>query len=175
MRFSPEKKPLSWQLKTGTRIILARLKQHWAADEVAALAKEIWVLQPPFRPNPQLETDRQKAFHVDFQTGDSVAQAHFETLMGAITRLHYAQIVGQLERKRANGTAEIQISIEWDDGQTVLQKYEQKNCAIESISLRFVSIIIHRQKMGIWVNDAREYLNEYGGVHIYNAGFRLPY
>lgn len=162
--------------KHGTRIILRRLKQGWGTDDVAALAKEIWVLQPPFRPNPRLETDRQKAFHVDFETSDRVARQRFETLMGAITRLHYAQIVGQLERRREDGTAELQLSIEWDDGQIVRQKYEVKNCAVESISFEIrIYHLIHRQRMGIPVEDAREYLNEYGGVHIYDAGFRLPY
>jgi signal transduction histidine kinase len=96
--------------------------------------------------------------------------------MGAITRLHYAQIVGQLERRRKDGTAEIQLSIEWDDGQTVRHKYEVKNCAVESISFEIrIYHLIHRQRMGIPVEDARGYLNEYGGVHIYDAGFRLPY
>ena len=59
-----------------------------------------------------------------------MARQRFETLMGAITRLHYAQIVGQLERRREDGTAEIQLSIEWDDGQIVRQKYEVKNIMV---------------------------------------------
>ena len=33
----------------------------------------------------------------------------------------------------------------------------------------------HRQPQGIKVGDAREYLNEFGGVHVYDAGFHLPY
>jgi len=33
----------------------------------------------------------------------------------------------------------------------------------------------HRQRFGISVDDARAYLKVYGGVHIYDAGFNLPY
>ncbi len=40
--------------------------------------------------------------------------------------------------------------------------------------LRFYELA-GRQPMGIRVQDARDYLRDYGGVHIYDTGFRLPF
>lgn len=33
----------------------------------------------------------------------------------------------------------------------------------------------HRQPQGVRVSEARNYMRRFGGVHIYDAGFRLPY
>jgi signal transduction histidine kinase len=35
--------------------------------------------------------------------------------------------------------------------------------------------LLRRQKQGVPVQQARDYLNQFGGVHIYDSGFHLPY
>jgi len=53
---------------------------------------------------------------------------------------------------------------------------EIPNCQIHELEfeIRFFDLV-HRQPKGIKVETAREYLREFGGVHLYDNDFRLPY
>jgi signal transduction histidine kinase len=53
---------------------------------------------------------------------------------------------------------------------------EVPNCALEQVSFEIrLFNLRHRQPKNIKVEDARKYLKRYGGVHIHDGGFRLPY
>lgn len=53
---------------------------------------------------------------------------------------------------------------------------EVPNIAIEDLTFEIrLFNLRHRQPKNIKVEDARRYLNRYGGVHIHDGGFRLPY
>ncbi|MEZ5258062.1 MAG: hypothetical protein R2705_14525 [Ilumatobacteraceae bacterium] len=53
---------------------------------------------------------------------------------------------------------------------------EIPDCQLDSIDFEIrVFDLVHRQPRGIKVDVARSYLAQFGGVNIYDAGFRLPY
>lgn len=53
---------------------------------------------------------------------------------------------------------------------------EIPNCQIDDFDFEVrIFDLVHRQPLGIRVGEAREYLSTFGGVHLYDNGFRLPY
>ena len=49
-------------------------------------------------------------------------------------------------------------------------------CLLDSFEFEIRIFTLHnRQPYGIPVQQARDYLADWGGVHIYDAGFRIPY
>src|SRR5439155_26063228 len=59
----------------GTAVTLTDLNQAWSSDTIAELAREVWWLQPPFRSNPLLESDQQRAFAIELRDADELALA----------------------------------------------------------------------------------------------------
>jgi signal transduction histidine kinase len=54
--------------------------------------------------------------------------------------------------------------------------YRLRNCHIDQLSFEIrVYDLRHRQPKGISVTEARAYLRRFGGVHVYDTGFHLPY
>jgi signal transduction histidine kinase len=50
------------------------------------------------------------------------------------------------------------------------------DCQIDNFDFHVrVFDLVHRQPLGIRVGEARKYLADFGGVHLYDNGFRLPY
>jgi signal transduction histidine kinase len=69
---------------------------------------------------------------------------------------------------------DITVEIRGQDRRHVL--IEVPNCALEQVSFEIrLFNLRNRQPKNIRVEDARKYLNRYGGVHIHDGGFRLPY
>lgn len=53
---------------------------------------------------------------------------------------------------------------------------EIPNCQVDAFDFEVrVFDLVYRQPLGIRVGEAREYLSTFGGVHLYDNGFRLPY
>jgi signal transduction histidine kinase len=161
----------------GTVITLSGLNQSWNSEAIVELAREIWWLQPPFRDNPRLVTERQKGFAVKLEGADPDAIEKFERQMGAYLDIWHARIVGKLsEPKKTNRSqATIQLFLEFIDGH---KKRWEFSAPRGLTSLEFEIRVFHlkyRQRFGIQVDQAREYLSQFGGVHVYDAGFHLPY
>jgi len=155
----------------GTEIILKRLKQEWNADFVQGLAREIWWLQPPFR-NPLVDTaDPKKAFEIDFVSEQEAYKRIFNAQLNAIADLWITKLVGK------NVKGEVTLSLQYKGESATTMHYscglpwtlQDGNFEIRIFNLKY------RQPYGITVQEARNYLNEYGGVHVYDAGFHLPY
>lgn len=154
-----------------TEIVLTGLKQKWSPDLIQGLAREIWWLQPPFR-NPLVDIeDPKKAFEIDFISKEKAYEKVFNEQMGAILDIWNAKLVG----KHENG--EVYLSLEYKGEEPIMMRYhidppytlKNGNFEIRTYYLKY------RQPHGIKVRQAREYFNEYGGVHVYDAGFHLPY
>jgi|GEM_PF-577091 len=174
----------------GTKIVLTGLNQIWTPEDFKNLGSEIWWLQPPFQPNPELSTEEQRTFAVELVSPEREAVARFDLQMRAIQELWHARLIGKLVRK--NKHPMIQLSLEFSDGERVLWNYSAADLMQPTDSegmplrarewnigsARFEVRVFHlrrRQKFGIKVKQAQEYLNEHGGVHVYDAGFHLPY
>ncbi|MDR3571021.1 MAG: ATP-binding protein [Candidatus Pacebacteria bacterium] len=162
--------------KHGTRIRLHGLNQIWTPKAISDLAREIWWLTPPFRTNRNLRTDEQKTFNVRFEAEDRETREAFTQLMRGIFDLWYAKLVGRLISVTEAGIGEVELALEWKDGETRRVRYEVEDCELHEVE--FEILVYHlqqRQARGISVRQAREYLNDHGNVHIYDGGFHLPY
>lgn len=123
--------------------------------------------------------EKDTGFRVRLRTTDTEAGQRFERQMRAVLSLWSARIVGTLRAADRTGRVPglLDISVQFAEEEQP-RRYEHK---VDSQRLHALSFEIrvfslqNRQKYGIRVDDAREYLSENGGVHVYDAGFHLPY
>jgi len=165
--------------KHGTAITLSSLNHDWAVDDIVRLAREIWWLQPPFRPNPRLRSDRQKAFEVKLESPDEKAIEKFNAQMQAILDIWTARLLGRIVEPSENGDGAmclVNLLLEFSDGVRMTQEYAIPDCNLYGLEFEIRMFSLHyRQPRGITVSEAREYFNNHGGVHVYDAGFHMPY
>jgi hypothetical protein len=70
----------------------------------------------------------------------------------------------------------VRLSLNFDDGGREVVHYVLRDCALDRLHFEIrVFNLKYRQPSGISVHEARAYLRRFGGVHIYDAGFHLPY
>ena len=168
---------------TGTRIVLSELKQRWEGTSVGKLAADIWWLQPPFRTSSldNLKND----FRIHFESTHAYEKI-FEKHMNAIKSIWIARLVGKV----INGRMTLALKFPGED--PIIDSVEIKQIRYnrnrsnkepfnltQNLNKCHFEIRIYnlsgKQKFGIKVDEARKYFAEYGGVHVYDAGFRLPY
>jgi signal transduction histidine kinase len=167
----------------GTKLILSGLKQHWSASEFKELAQEIWSLQPPFRGYSISETstpeyDNDKSFRVVLESPNKSEVDSFNRQMSAFLALYHARLVGNLITVGSDNDKErkVQLSLEFRGGATFKEEYALPECNLNALVFEIrVYYLDGRQQFGIKVDDARRYLRNFGGVHVYDAGFHLPY
>ena len=169
----------------GTTVTLKKLKHEWNPEEFQSLAREIWFLQPPFRSLTGTSDVKDGGFEVDLSSPDPTAVALFNTQMARILDLYTSRIVGRLLPNDDSDSRplkrELALSLELE-GQ-VTQPYKlsvpvrgEDSCLIDSLDFEIrIFTLQYRQPYGIAVQQAREYMAQWGGVHIYDAGFRIPY
>jgi len=166
--------------KRGTSIILRRLKHTWDAEAIEELARELWYLQPPFR-SPSARPDEKSRFSIHFVSTQPEFEAIFEQQMRAILGIWNARLVGKNEK------GNVTVSLEFAGEAPEVHEYAISEFSHNAGRFRreenlndgdFEVRIFHlqyRQPRGIKVGEARQYLRNYGGVHVYDGGFRLPY
>jgi signal transduction histidine kinase len=70
----------------------------------------------------------------------------------------------------------MRLTLEFQDRSRETVFYRLRSCHLDSLSFEIrVFTLAYRQPRGIRVEDARRYLRRFGGVHVYDAGFNLPY
>ncbi len=158
----------------GTRLILRHLRQRWGNEEIRALAQEVWTLRPPFLvAGGDADEQGNVRFDVRLSAGDDLVEA-FDEQLNAILKIWYARVQGRVRREGARSVLDLVLtfhddeqhreSIGLDDFPLSRLRYEVRVFKLQD-----------RQPRGIKVGDAREYLNRFGGVRIYDAGFLLPF
>lgn len=156
----------------GTRIVLVDLNQDWDADDFKALAQQVWWLQPPFAKS--LRKDDPSRFEIDLSASDTGLEDAFRLVTDTALNLWHARLRGRLVQD--GDTCHIDLSLEFNGGKRFRQRYPAATSLLHKMEFDIrVFHLKHRQPHGISVHDAREYLNEFGGVGIYDSGFRLPY
>ena len=154
----------------GTSIILNGLKQQWDVKEVEGLAKELWWLRPPFR-SGGVNADPKTSFDIDFQSQVTEFKEAFERQMKSILDNWYVRIVG----KNEEGTVTVSMQYK-DDKVPKTYQYSVENCQLHNCDFEIrIFNLVNRQPGGLSVDKAREYFNEFGGAHVYDNGFHLPY
>ena len=156
--------------------------------------------QPPF----DAPEDDESAFHVNLYSPYEDVVREFESQMRAILDIWSARVTGTLlpvgtkppnnqmihqlqrpeqsrsdvfEDSEPNGrTRLLRIRIEIRQGVTRILFFRINNCHIDRLSYEIrIFSLQHRQPRGVKLDTARQYLLSYGGVHIYDAKFHLPY
>ena len=170
----------------GTTVTLKGLKHEWNPDEFENLAREVWFLQPPFRAlsgfSEAVEAD---GFEVELHTDDPRAASAFNEQMPRILDLYSSRVVGKLLPNDGSGVSSrerrVRFALELEGSPPqpygfLLPIRGGDRCFISSLEFEIrIFTLKNRQPYGIPVKQAREYLTDWGGVHIYDAGFRIPY
>lgn len=176
----PRVTPFPDETKHGTAITLSGLNQKWSSEDIVNLARAVWWLQPPFRSNPRLKSEKQKEFTIELQSPDPEAVKEFDSQMRAYLDIWHARLVARLKpsgnRGRTGGNTHVELSLEFRDEPTMNWAYDVSDGTLQSLVFEIrVFHLKHRQRYGIRIDQAKRYLNEHGGVHVYDAGFHLPY
>ena len=179
----------------GTMVFLNGLKDEWSEDSIRDLASEVWWLQPPFGSSPSRD-DSKDLFKIHFQSTHRDYGKTFVNQINAIKSIWIARLVGQ----SVNG--KVKISLQFPGEQPEIEEIgieeirenkkgankerygkeqysknqydETKNLNKCHFEIRIYNLS-GKQKFGIKVSEARDYFAQYGGVHVYDGGFRLPY
>lgn len=161
---------LSEDTESGTVIILEGLCHNWNDKFIEDFAKEIWWLQPPFRSGLASAKDKNKAFQIKFISSEMDFVETFEWQIQAVMDIWYAKLTG----KNENGN--VKLSLEFAGEDPIIESYTIENCKLENADFEIrIYHLTHRQPFGLKVEEAREYLRRFGGIHIYDGGFHLPY
>ena len=90
----------------------------------------------------------------------------------------HARLTGHLLRPAGRGSraARVAVTLEFDGGDRRETSFEVQDCAIAATDFEIrVYNLTHRQRDGVRVEEARRYFKQFGGVHVYDAGFHFPY
>jgi len=161
---------LSEDAEYGTTIILKGLCHNWNDKFIEDLAKEIWWLEPPFRSSLASIEDKKKAFEIKLISSEMEFAETFEWQIRAVMDIWYAKLTG----KNENGN--VKLSLEFAGEDPINVNYPIENCKLRYADFEIrIYHLQHRQPFGLKVEEAREYLRKFGGIHIYDGGFHLPY
>ena len=159
----------------GTRVVMRDLKQIWNAEDIRELGRELWMLQSPLNRFGRLRTKEQDPddFRVKLRSEFKEVEETFDDQMRAALKNHMAVIEGRLTR--SGKQAKVHVRVSFREGEQYSENFavepfiERANWQIRIFNLS------RRQRDGISVHDARKYFARFGGVMLYDTGFRLPY
>lgn len=163
---------LSPEYSHGTRIRIEGLNQDWDKDAIRGLARELWFLQPP---KPIVENlPSRDEFVVELNGAAAEELKAFNEQLNAAFQNWIAEIEGTVENGRKTSSAS--VTVRFSDGASHTQDFPLQRSALDAAWFRIrVYKLTGKQPAGVSVHEAREYFRRFGGVHIYDQGFRLPF
>ena len=165
---------------TGTKIILRDLNHDWnnIEDErdspVRALAREVWMLQPPFADAMDESAYGPDAFRIKLVSIDESMEYAFRSQLEGVLDVWDAQIQGEIQGGRRRKRCDIVVTFRDGDAYEVATPLMGGNIDQCTFEIRIFKLY-GKQPGKIGVEAARAYFKEFGGVHVYDGGFRLPY
>ena len=159
----------------GTRVLMRDLKQHWDAAAIRDLGRELWMIQSPIGRYGNVMTDNEDrdAFEVDLFSSLPNVQDEFEEQMQAALENYIAVIRGELGRRGAKAEAHVLVSFR--AGERYSERFSVQPLIERATWEIRVFKLSGQQGHRIPVQEARDYFARFGGVKVYDAGFRLPY
>ena len=159
----------------GTRIALRGLKQRWEAEDIRDLGLELWMLQSPMARYGRLAgaSDSPDDFRVKLQSPVTAIEDTFQEQMHRALENHMATVTGELVQQR--GRTYAHVSVSFRSGERHSEQFEIAPIVDTAKWEIKVFDLSGRQAGGVKVQDARDYFERFGGVLVYDAGFRLPY
>lgn len=180
---------------TGTSVRLKGLRSDWNQEAIEELGEMVWMLRPPLRYANRKSLRKKMAtdFFVEVSApAIGEVQEAFDTKQRALLGDWKARISGVLEDGRRATPPRAAVTVEFkadypdglDSAKVVKETVsvpirrlrDRTDPAIDRA--RFEILVfktVGKQASGIPVGDVREYLRKFGGVSLYDAGFRLPY
>jgi hypothetical protein len=180
----------------GVRIRLEGLRDKWPPDDLRKLGRQLWMLQPPFR--RMMDGSNRTGFEVEVSSADPIQQEAFEdATSAALDRNWQARITGRIARK--GHAAKTFVRIEFREGHggpeseshevalpfplphksdedSIGPELEVRDPYVDQARFDIrVYRRLGRQSAGVRLNELKEYLDEFGGVSVFDTGFRLPY
>lgn len=177
----------------GTRLVLRRLSVDWDVERFRRLAREIWSLQPPF----DVDENAERAFRVVLVSDVKQVEDVFEDQMEAILDIWAARVSAELvedsgqevtfelarDKRSPIGTDRdasesrvLELHLDMRDNKPKTFRVRIPTSCINELNYEVrIFDLVSRQPHGVRVEEARGYLREFGGVHIYDSDFRLPY
>jgi signal transduction histidine kinase len=157
----------------GTEIRIGGLNQTWSEEELQGLAQQVWQLQPPFR-RPDASD-----FTISLTHPDSQIQKAFEQQLGRNLDIWSARVRGRLLAPNPADPARsrrFRLQLEFAGEDPEQHEYIIPDCDLHTCTYEIrIFSLYNKQRYGVQVEQARQYLREFGGVHIYDADFHLPY
>ena len=159
----------------GTRVIMRGLKQNWGKQEIQYLGRQLWMMQSPIRIYGDVANDQEDPndFRIELFSGLPGVQDTFESQMKSALRNHTALITGRIDREEGGTSAHVEVKFR--SGERYSEIYSVDSLIEQAWWQIRVFNLSGRQPDGIDVNTARGYFEKFGGVQVYDAGFRLPY
>jgi signal transduction histidine kinase len=180
----------------GTELTLTGLTHNWDATAFRDLARELWPLQPPFA----AKSAEENVFQVNLHSPYEEVVREFNSQMRAILDIWAWRVTGRLLRPEAAAPTEpvyelmndqqsndqtsraghgprlLHVTAEERRGSRRELTFLISNCHLDRLSYEIrVFDLRNRQPRGVKVDTARDYMLAYGGVHIYDENFHLPY
>jgi signal transduction histidine kinase len=166
------REPINGKYPTGTSVTIRGLKQHWGEEELQNLARELWFLQPPEELFKSL--DKLDKFKVTLTGVDKNAEKKFSDRMRQAFDNWIAVIEGGLKDGRKGKGSEVTVTFK--NGDSYSASYKQNTTLLDNARFKiYVFKLSGKQTGGIDVATARKYFKTYGGVHVYDNSFRLPF
>ena len=159
----------------GTSVKMTELKQGWNAESIRDLGRQLWMIQSPFSPYGSLATRETHPgdFQIMLTSTTTEIEDTFEQQMKVALQNYMAEISGEVRRDGSKIRAHVVVSFRtgerFSDEFTIEPLIDYAKWTIRVFKLS------GRQPGGIDVVTARDYFARFGGVLVYDAGFRLPY
>ena len=159
----------------GTRVVMQDLKQSWTEDKIRDLGRQLWMIQSPIARYGRLAGREQDPddFRVRLQSSLVGVKDVFQSQMRVALDNYIAIVSGELTREGTATRAHVNVSFR--SGKQYSQQFEVAPIIATAKWEIRVFNLAGRQAGGISVKDARDYFEHFGGVQVYDAGFRLPY
>nr|WP_276508882.1 ATP-binding protein [Sphingomonas insulae] len=170
---------------TGTTVIMEELKQGWAEEDIKLLGRQIWSLQSPFAGWGSRSTgdSDELDFTIGFDTDRPGLDTTFSNQMRAIIDSWHAAIVGSV---RSEGDRHfVDVDLRFADGERLHDSWPIEDLRdfdtwpdwfVHEAQWQIrIYDFVGRQPGNVPVQDARDYLQKFGGVTLYDSGFKLPY
>lgn len=169
------KTPFPKKAEHGTRIVMRGLKWRWDAEAIRDLGRHLWMLQSPIARYgrvavPEGDSDD---FRATLHSSLPGLEDTFQSQMQAALDNYFAVVSGELTRQGDRTLAHVKVSFR--DDQQYSQQFEVAPLVDAAKWQIRVFNLAGRQGGGVNVQDARDYFERFGGVLVYDAGFRLPY
>lgn len=159
----------------GTVVRMMNLKQLWKPEEIRDLGRQLWMIQSPIPRYGMLANKKAEPseFQVHLTSSLPGIEDTFDQQMKAALDNYLAIVSGEI--KREGDKAKTHVKVTFRTGEQYSEIFDMEPLIGDAKWEIRVFKLSGRQAGGIDVMTAREYFSRFGGVLVYDAGFRLPY